>query len=385
MKKEMIKLVMVCAIIGLFLVFNIYGEPPKTAPTTSNQPTKTTAPSPADNQPLTRGTFIQLSQRVTPAVVNVFNMTESGAFGTNFKAAGGTGFIIDSKKGILLTNHHVISGAKSLKITLNDKRSFKTKLLGSDPIYDVAVLQIENPPANLQQVALGNSDKVTVGEWIMAIGQPLFMEYTVTSGIVCSLGQEVITSRKQYESIEYRKTHILIDAILDHGNSGGPLFNLNGEVIGINTVGKSRYGGAIPINLALSIKDKILKDGRVIRAYLGLIGKDFDDDLTYMYNTTIEDLLKDLGLKDTKGLFIQGATDDSPAKAAGFVEADVLTEMAGVKIENIKAFRAVMEKLKPGDVVTLKFIRKSKEESVNVTMAEMGGGQPANPHENDDE
>ncbi|MBI5778570.1 MAG: trypsin-like peptidase domain-containing protein [Planctomycetes bacterium] len=352
-----------CLAAMLFLSGNIYPQASK-------------PPASGGDQPITKNTFIQIAQKVTPAVVNVWNMQEGGIFGGQVKSGGGTGFIIDAKKGVLLTNHHVVANAKALVITLNDKRTLKAKLIGSDPIYDVAVVQIESPPADLKQVTLGNSDKVMPGEWIIAIGQPLFMDYTVTAGIVCALGRETQLGKAQLSTIEYVGSYIMIDAIINPGNSGGPLFNANGEVVGINTIKLyAGYGYSIPINRALDTKDKIMtnKDGKVIRAYLGLRGRDIDDYLAMEYNTNMDDLIKDLGLKEPKGVFIQGAADNSPAASVGFEESDIMVEFDGKKVDNLKDFRAIIEKLKPEQEVKLKYLHKKEEKTVTVKLLELGG------------
>ena len=295
----------------------------------------------------------------------------------------------------MITNNHVVAGAESLMVTLNDKRSLKAKLIGTDPIYDVAVVQIENPPADLKQVALGNSDKVQIGEFVVAMGFPGDLGYVVTSGNVVAMGKEVPIGRVQQETIEYRGTYILIDAIINPGNSGGPLFNLNGEVIGINTVGLrisevgGGYGGSIPINVALDVKDKIMnsKDGKVVRAYFGLIGGDIEERLAARFSTTVDAIVKELGLKGPKGIFILGVAEGSPAESVGFAEADVLIEFDGKKVDNLKDFRVIMEKLKPEQEVSLKFMRKGEEKNATIKLGELGGNKSGNkqPAEEEEE
>lgn len=387
----------IIGIIGLFLVFNIYGEPPKTTPPSSSQPaptkTPSTSPAPIDNQPLTRGTFVQLTKNHSPAVVNVVIMREYGAFGTKAKAGHGSGFIIDNKKGIILTNSHVVQGAKALMVNLNDKRSFKVKVLGTDPTYDVAVVQMENPPADLKQVTLGNSDKLQIGDFVVAMGFPGDMGYVVTAGNVIALGKEAVTNSLQFKNIEYRGAYIMIDAIINPGNSGGPLFNLNGEVVGINTVGvrergaMTAYGGSIPINTAIDIKDRIIKDGRIVRAYFGLSGSDIDEELAMSYNQSFEEFIKDLGLKSPKGIFMREGVEGSPAESLNFKEGDILIEFADKKVDSLSDFRTIILKSKPEQEVKLKYIRKGKEETASVKLAEMGSGEPEKeePTKNDDE
>ncbi|HLD35223.1 MAG TPA: trypsin-like peptidase domain-containing protein [Planctomycetota bacterium] len=341
-----------------------------------------------DSQTISRNTFIQIAQKVSPSVVNVFNFIEYGAFKTRVKASLGTGFIIDSKKGLVLTNHHVIADAKEMMVALQDKRVLKTKILGSDPFYDVAILEIQNPPADIKQANVGNSDKLAQGELVVAIGQPRGYEYTVTTGIICGFGREIRIGKAQWSTVEYSPSYLQIDAIIDAGNSGGPLFNLNGEVVGINTVGFYKYGGSIPINTAMQVKEEIIKNGRVIRAYLGLRGSDFDDELAWGFNTTVEDLAKDLGLKAPKGVFIQGSTEGSPAESIGLTESDVLIELSDKKVDNLNDYRAIIKTLKPETDVKVKYIRKGKEEVTTVKLAEMQTGKKPNekqPVEGEDE
>ena len=376
--KKRITLIGLCIITALFLISLPAGRHGNVYPQTSKP-----SSGGGGDQTITKNTFINLAQKVTPAVVNVINMRKSGIFGTAARAGHGSGSIIDSKKGIVITNNHVVAGAESLMVTLNDKRSLKAKLIGTDPIFDVAVVQIENPPADLKQVSIGNSDKVQIGEWVVAMGFPGDLGYVVTSGNVVALGKEVPIGKLQQETIEYRGSYILIDAIINPGNSGGPLFNLNGEVIGINTVGLriseigGGYGGSIPINVAIGVKDKIMssKDGKVIRAYFGLIGSDIEERLAARFNTTVDDLIKDLSLKSPKGIFILGSAEGSPAESLNFEESDVLIEFDGKKVDNLNDFRAIIAKLKPDTEVKLKYMHKGEEKTASVKLAEMGGGK----------
>jgi len=368
--RKSIVIVGLCVITALFLISNVY-------PQTS----KPSSGGGGDSTPITKGTFVQLAQKLSPAVVNVAIMREYGIFGTKAKAGHGSGFIIDSKKGILLTNNHVVQGAKSLIVNLNDKRSFKVKVLGTDPIFDVAVVQMENPPADLKQVTLGNSDKMQIGDWIVAMGFPGDMGYVVTAGNIITIGKEGVSSSIQARNIEYRGAYMMIDAIINPGNSGGPLFNLNGEVVGINTIGVreqgafTAYGGSIPINTAIDIKDRILKDGKIVRAYFGLNGSDIDEELALTYNQSLDDFIKDIGIKTPKGIFMQPGVEGSPAEELNFEESDVLIEFDGKKIDNLNDFRVVISKLKPEQEVKLKYMHKGEEKTASVKLTELGGGK----------
>lgn len=371
-----------CLTSVLFLISNVY---PQTSKSSSGG---------GDNTPITKNTFVQLAQKVTPAVVSVLNMREFGVFGTKAQAGHGSGFIIDSKKGIVLTNNHVIDGHKSLAVSLNDNRSFKAKLIGTDPVFDVAVVQIENPPEDLKQVALGDSDKLSIGDWVVAMGFPGNLGYVVTSGNVVALGKELPIGKLQYENIEYRTSYILMDVLITNGNSGGPLFNLSGEVVGINTAGRNvgslgaTYKYAVPINTALSIKEKIIKDGKVIRAYFGILGTDINEELAASYNLSVDGLVKELELKEAKGIFIQGTKEGSAAESVGFIEGDVLIEFDNKKVGNLKDFRNIIEKLKPEQEIKLKYIHKGEEKIATVQLAELGGDKKSDkkePSEEEDE
>src|SRR4051812_45667627 len=189
----------------------------------------------------------------------------------------GSGFIID-KSGIILTNNHVVAGADEVLVKLSDNRQFAARVLGSDPPTDVAVVRLDKPPRDLQTVTLGDSDKVRVGDYVLAIGNPLGLGQTVTMGIVSAknrvIGERLGDIDPRYEDF------IQTDAAINQGNSGGPLFNFHGEVIAINSAiinpgVAMNVGFAIPINLARQIADQIRKSGKVARGYLGVGGEDF--------------------------------------------------------------------------------------------------------------
>ena len=222
----------------------------------------------------------------------------------------GSGFII-SKDGFILTNNHVIEDADVIKVSLSDDREFDARLIGSDPQSDVALLKIEDPE-NLPVIALGDSDALEVGEWVIAIGNPFGLSQTVTVGVVSAKGRSSV-GINQYENF------IQTDAAINPGNSGGPLINVHGEVVGINTALFSKTGGymgigfAIPINMARSIEDQLQKDGKVTRGWLGVVIQNVD-----------KELAESFGLKEAGGILVSEVQKDSPASKAGIKQGDVI-------------------------------------------------------------
>lgn len=268
----------------------------------------------------------------------------------------GSGFIIDPS-GIILTNNHVVADMDNIKVMMNDGREFKAKVLGADPDSEVAVIKID--ATNLPTLELGNSDDLKIGNFVIAIGSPLGIEFrqTVTLGIVSALKRAVgITS---YDSF------IQTDAAINLGNSGGPLIDVDGNVVGINTAIVSRTGGseglglAIPINDARKVADVLRKGGKMQRGYLGLQGSDLTADAaTY------------LGAEDQTGLIITMVMPGTPADKAGLKAQDAVVGLNGEKIANYSEFRNKVAALAPGDKVNLKVYRNKKQMDVTATLAQ---------------
>ena len=272
--------------------------------------------------------------------------------------AAGSGFII-TKDGYILTNNHVVADADKITVRLSDEREFKAKVVGTDPQSDVALIKIDGK--NLPVLPLGNSDKIQVGEWVIAIGNPFELMQTVTVGVVSAKG------RNRMGISEY-ENYIQTDAAINPGNSGGPLLNIHGEAIGINSAIFSKSGGymgigfAIPINMAKNIEQQLLKNGKVTRGWLGVIIQDMNEDLARSFN-----------LKTDKGVLISEVSKDSPADKAGLKQGDVVQAIDGKAVENVAGLRNTIAMTAPGTKLVLKIIRDGKTYSIPVTI----GRQPA--------
>lgn len=268
----------------------------------------------------------------------------------------GSGFII-SPDGYLLTNNHVVEGADTIKVKLADGREFTAVVVGTDPQSDVAVIKVEGK--NLPYLRFGDSDKLDIGEWVIAIGNPFGLQQTVTVGVVSAKGRSRI-GINDYEDF------IQTDAAINPGNSGGPLINIHGEVIGMNTAIVSRSGGymgigfAIPINMANAIKEQLIATGKVTRGWLGVVIQQMD-----------EDLAKSFGLTSNKeGVLVAEVTPDSPADKAGLKDGDVIIRMNGQKITDVAELRNKIALTPPGTALVLEIIRDGKPASVTVTIGE---------------
>ena len=266
----------------------------------------------------------------------------------------GSGFIFSSD-GYVLTNAHVVANADEVNVTLTDKREFKAKVIGFDQRTDVAVLKLE--AANLPKVTIGNSDKVRVGEWVLAIGSPFGFENTVTAGIVSA------KSRDTGDFVPFIQT----DAAVNPGNSGGPLFNVRGEVVGINSQIFSGGGGylgisfAIPINTAVETANQIIKGGKVPRGRIAI---------RMMPVPISDDLAEALGLPASPGVMIEEVEEGGPADKAGVKARDIIRKVGGVAMKtNIDVIRNIASKA-PGSKVTLTIWRKGAEKDYAITVVE---------------
>jgi serine protease Do len=275
----------------------------------------------------------------------------------------GSGFIVD-KSGIVLTNNHVVAGADEVIVRLADNRRFTARVLGSDPPTDVAVVRIEKPPGDLQTVTLGDSDRVRVGDYVLAIGNPLGLGQTVTMGIVSAknrvLGEKLGDIDPRYEDF------IQTDAAINQGNSGGPLFNFRGEVIGINSAIINpgiamNVGFAIPINVARQIADQIRKSGRVARGFLGVSGEDFTAERA-----------AEMRVAFTPGALINAVGRGTPAAAAGLRPNDVVTDCAGKPIDGYRRLVALIALLRPGEKAKLVLQRQGQRVETVVTLSASG-------------
>jgi serine protease Do len=280
--------------------------------------------------------FVYAVEKTRPAVVHI-SIPYMG---------GGSGFIV-TKDGYILTNAHVanLDGAKN--VTLDDGREFVSTVIGTDKFTDIALLKIDCP-TDLPFVTFGDSDTVRVGQWVIAIGSPLGLRRTVSAGIIS------MKDRVNPRAILYTPM-LQTDTAINPGNSGGPLVNIHGEVVGINTQIISYTGGSIglgfciPINRALSIRDKLLKDGRVLRGWMGL-----------------------RAFVNGKGVEVVYVLAETPAEVSGLRESDVILSMDGVWLSNVKEFHNMVANMQPGDIIRLYILRGLSTFEVKVVLGDKG-------------
>lgn len=264
-------------------------------------------------------------------------------------SSAGSGVIVDAAQGYILTNHHVIESADEIEVFLEDNRTFKASVIGSDPGTDIAVIQVEDPQ-NLTQMDLSNSDDVRVGDFVVAIGNPFGLQHTVTSGIVSALGRRGI-NRDGYEDF------IQTDASINPGNSGGALINLKGELVGINSAIYSSGGGnigigfAIPVNIAASIMEQILEFGEVKRGLLGVSISDLSAETAEAFG---------IELNKYQGALVQEVFPDSPAEKAGVQPGDVIIGVDDEAISGAGDLRTTIGLKRSGEEVELKLVRSGK-------------------------
>lgn len=326
--------------------------------------------------------FSSVAEKAAPAVVGVksereVTMSGSSMYGSPFdffgddpfgfrrrqpreqaperkyrQSAQGSGFII-SADGYVLTNNHVVEDAAKVEVELNDERKFTAKVVGTDPESDVAVLKID--AKKLPFVALADSDTLEVGEWVLAIGNPLGLSHTVTAGIVSATGRTDV-------GITTYENFIQTDAAINFGNSGGPLIDLDGEVVGINTAiagasGNIGIGFAIPINMARNIYEQLKETGEVVRGFLGVIPQDLSPEMGKVF-----------GLKDGKGVVITQVTRDSAADKGGLKHNDIVLEVEGRPVESASDFRNRIARYKPDTKVKMTIWRDEKRKDLVIKL-----------------
>jgi serine protease Do len=267
----------------------------------------------------------------------------------------GSGVIV-SKEGHILTNHHVIAGMTEIRVQLTDGRNFPAALIGSDPATDIAVLRID--AAKVEPLLLGESDDLRVGQQIFAVGNPYGLEESVTRGIISAKGRQTASD----SSIEY----IQHDAAVNEGNSGGPLLNVRGEIVGINSAIFSRTGGwqgisfAIPVNSARRVLEAIIKRGRMVRSYLGVVMQEITPALALNF-----------GLADMEGAIITEVSPETPAARSGLRAGDVVRTVNGKRIKGVQQLRQIIAGSDVGQELELGFIRDGSAMTAKAKVAEM--------------
>lgn len=338
--------------------------------------------------------FVQLAEQLAPVVVNI-STTQAATrqpaaqnpfggqdpfsgndpfsefwrrfFGDQFGAPGGppsiprrglgSGFIID-QKGLVLTNNHVVENAEKITVKLSDLREFNAKVVGRDPKTDLAVIQITEGGDNFRVAPLGDSSRLSVGEWVVAMGSPFGLDNTLTAGVVSAKGRQI--GAGPYDNF------IQTDTSINPGNSGGPLVNLRGEVVGINTAIFSRTGGnlgigfAIPINLAKEILPDLIKKGRVTRGWLGVT-----------IQRVTPEIAQALGLEKNYGALVSDVASGSPAADAGIQAGDVIVEFAGEKIDDSSKLPAIVARTDVGKSVNVTVMRDKKRIPLKVKIGEL--------------
>ena len=323
--------------------------------------------------------FADLAERLMPSVVNIsttqtvvtnsnqfpFQFPPGSPFGDMFKefgtpqerksAALGSGFIID-EKGIVVTNNHVIQDAEDIIVRVNGDQEFKAKVLGADPLMDIAVLQLDTDEKFIP-VAFGDSDKARIGDWVIAIGNPFGLGGTVTSGIISARNRSIGLSR--YEDF------IQTDASINSGNSGGPLFDMDGNVIGINTAilgrnGSIGIGFSIPSNSAKTVISQLIEFGETKRGWLGVRIQDVTQE--------IADVEK---LDEPRGALVASVAENSPSEKAGIIAGDIILEFNGESIRQMKELPAIVARTQVGKNVEVKIWRNKKELIKNVVLGRL--------------
>ena len=325
------------------------------------------------------GSFADLAEKLMPSVVNIsttttittqtnpfpFQFPPGSPFEDMFKEFGtpqerkstalGSGFIIN-EKGVVVTNNHVIQDAEDIIVKVNGDKEFKAKVVGADPLSDIAVLQLETNEKFIP-VKFGDSDKARIGDWVIAIGNPFGLGGTVTSGIISARNRSIGLSR--YED------YIQTDASINSGNSGGPLFDMNGDVIGINTAilgrsGSIGIGFSIPANNAKIVIDQLIEFGETKRGWLGV---------------RIQDVTKEIAeiekLNEPKGALVASVAQNSPSEKGGIKAGDIILEFNGEKIKEMKQLPMIVAKTKVGKKVKVKIWRDKKEIIKTITLGRL--------------
>lgn len=303
----------------------------------------------------------------TESTVNVqdpfadFFWGQRGAPQQHQQQGAGSGVII-SADGYIVTNNHVVEGADRIRVHLNDNRAFDGSVVGRDPSTDIALLKID--AKDLSTLGFGNSDDVRVGEWVLAVGNPMNLTSTVTAGIVSAKARNI--NLLQYDpsrDIFPIESFIQTDAAVNPGNSGGALVNANGDLVGINTAIASStgmyagYSFAVPVNIVKKVTNDLLEFGSVQRAYLGVSIRDVD-----------QELAKEKGLDRNRGVYVNGITDGGAAQNAGMQAGDVIVKVGNIDVNNVPQLQEQIGKFRPGNEVAVTIVRDGKENVLDMTL-----------------
>lgn len=279
--------------------------------------------------------------------------------------ATGSGVVI-TDDGYIATNNHVIDNADEIEVTLNDKRTFKAKVVGNDPQTDLALLKIESK--GLPFLRYGDSEVIKVGEWVLAVGNPFNLTSTVTAGIVSAKGRNISVPGDPRNNPYAIESFIQTDAAVNRGNSGGALVNTRGELIGINSAIASTtgvyagYSFAIPVSIVKKVMDDLLEYGEVQRALMGINIAEVNDQIA-----------KEKGLKDVKGVLIGSINPSGAAKEAGLIAGDVVTRIGTVEVNSAAELQEQVSKYRPGDKISITYVRDGKEKIATVTLKNQAG------------
>ena len=327
--------------------------------------------------------FTELVEKVRPAVVNIsttttvrvpghpfrhfFGPREEGPFSDFFKRffgdipdrefkqqSLGSGFIVD-KNGYIITNNHVVEKADEIKVKLSEGKEYKAKVIGRDPKTDLALIKISSPFRDLPTLPLGDSDKVKVGEWVLAVGNPFGLEHTVTKGIISATGR--VIGSGPYDNF------LQTDAPINPGNSGGPLISLKGEVIGINTAivaSGQGIGFATPSNMAKQVLAQLKEKGKVVRGWIGV-----------SIQSITQEIAESFKLKEPKGALVADVVPAGPAEAGGVQRGDIIIAFDGKQVKDASDLPRIVGETPIKKTVVIQVIREGKEVDLNVTVAEM--------------
>jgi S1-C subfamily serine protease len=360
---------------GLFVAIALLGLQGCTLQpqTRENRPTPIASPSPTGTLPADGEDIVKVVNQVGPAVVRInasrtVNGNRSDPFfpsvpSDRVEQGTGSGFIFDAD-GLILTNAHVVDQADRVTVVLKDGQQFQGKVLGADPLTDLAVIQVE--ANNLPVAKLGNSDQLLSGQWAIAIGNPLGLDNSVTVGIISATGR----SSAVVGSPDQRVNFIQTDAAINPGNSGGPLLDLQGEVIGVNTAiirGAQGLGFAIPITLAQRIAQQLISTGKAQHAYLGIQMVD----VTPALRERINQEQAEFQIPDGTGVLVVDIVANSPAQQAGIKAGDLITQMDSTAIQNSEQLQKAVADKVPGDILKVEVKRGSQTQILSVKMGNL--------------